>query len=119
METSFDKDEVGLRKSICKLTENDWILDCPVVRKQECLTQDDRECRISFEREIHLWRCGTSLRIRDDAEVLVVGFHQDVARAEMDLVPSPCSLYEEESITQRALAGDFESRDQPLQSFAP
>ena len=45
----------------------------------------------------------------DDAEVLVVGLHEDVAAAEVDLVGAQVAADDEEAVVERAAVGDLEA----------
>ena len=51
---------------------------------------------------------GCRAAIGNDAEVLVVGFHEDVAGAEVDFVGAEGALDAEKLVGERALLGDFE-----------
>jgi hypothetical protein len=81
------------------------IFDLPVVGKHERLTQDDGQSRISLEGEKDVFRRVLSAG-GDDAEVLVVGFHEDVAAAEVDFVGAEVAFDDEEADCQGAAVFD-------------
>jgi hypothetical protein len=43
----------------------------------------------------------------NDAQILVVGFHQDIAAAKVNFVSSDLAVHDQEFIGQLALAADF------------
>lgn len=54
---------------------------------------------------------------RNDAQVLIVGFHQDVSRTEMDLVGSDVAAHHQEPTVHFSPITDRQSRDQPAQQL--
>src|SRR5687768_14863924 len=73
----------SLRLRSAQLPRDRQVRDRGVVDEHEGLAEDDRELLVALEREVDIVAAGRA--IGNDAEVLVVRLHQDVAAAEVDL----------------------------------
>src|SRR5262249_56845074 len=91
---------LSARQSLQDLGTDRGILDLVVLRQQKRLRQDDREHRIALERQAHM--AAGVLAILNDAQILLVGLHLDVSRAEMDAVAAQLALDDEVALLEAA-----------------
>src|SRR4030095_6094693 len=90
---------------------NTRIGDLLIRCQKESLRQDDRQCLVAFEGNKQLiLTYFSALTRRYDAQVLVIGFHEDIARPQMNLVCSKFTAYHEELISKLAALGNFQAR---------
>jgi hypothetical protein len=61
------------------------VFDGVVVGEEEGFGEDEGEGGVAFEGEVEVGGGGFGGLVGDDAEVLVVGFHEDVGGAEVDI----------------------------------
>jgi len=93
-----------------------WISDLRVLSKQEGFGEDDGEERIAFEwQEELLGRGYSEPGFGDDAQVLVVRLHQDVARTQVNLIGAQVAAHDEKASFHRAAISDGEARNEPDQ----
>jgi len=89
--------------------------DFLVVGEEEGFGEDDGEDVVAFEGEVDF---GGVAAVGDDAEVLVVGFHEDVGGAEVDFVGAEFAFDGEEIVGEGALGGDGKAGNKSLQNVA-
>jgi hypothetical protein len=56
--------------------------------------------------------------VGDDAKILTIGIHEDVATAQMDVIGSHSSLHNQELVRERTAVADLQLRQQPTEDFA-
>src|ERR1035441_2690439 len=78
------------------LAEVGEVGDFLVGGEEEGFGEDDGQRVVAFEREVEGGGGGVGRGVGDDAEVLVVGFHEDVSGAEVDFVGAFGALDAEE-----------------------
>src|SRR6185436_9900358 len=84
------------------LADNGLVLDFEIVGEEEGFAQNQGQRSVAFKGKEKILRASGSRRrvVGDDAEVLIVGFHEDVAAAEMDFVGAQRAFHEKEFVFQ-------------------
>src|SRR5262245_57883087 len=98
------------------LTRDRRVADLRVVGEQERLAQNDRQRRVAFEGQVNISRPRRGLPWHD-AQVLIVRRHEDIARAEVNLVCSQRAAYFQETLADLAFLGDLEPRDEAIEEL--
>ncbi len=95
---------VRRRDDSSDLAEDGGIGDPVIVGEEERLAEDDREHLITLEGEEDPAgrRAARDVLALNDAEILVIRLHQDVAAAEVDLVRADLPADDEELVRERA-----------------
>src|SRR6266567_7430587 len=99
------------------LPDDARIPDLDVLRQHECLAQDDRQSRITLERQENLFtRCPSrTAPVRHDAEILIIWFHEDIPTAEVDFVGAELAADNQELVCKRKMLGSGETRHEAFQ----
>ena len=86
--------------------------DFSVRRQQHRLAHDDRQERIARERKKHLDADGNGhAKAGHDAQIFVVGRHEDIAAAEVNFVGAQVAADDEEAVLKRAAVPYLKTRD--------
>ena len=86
------------------LAQEGWVIDLSVVGEEEGFAEDEGKTAISFEGEedVFLAGCGKGT-VLEAAEIFVVGLHEVVAAAEVNLVCAKVTLDDEEAVFNGAV----------------
>src|SRR5207249_10296731 len=89
-----------------------------VLGEQESLAEDDGEHVIPLEgKEVPVVLGCRRPALGDDAQVLIIGRHEDVAAAQVNLVGAQVAADDEKPIEERATIGDLEARHEAFEDL--
>jgi hypothetical protein len=74
------------------LAENGWVLNFGIIRKHKSFAKNHRKRGIALKGEKDRF-CGAFVMVGNDAEVLTIGFHQNIAAAQVDVVSAEGALH--------------------------